>query len=121
MNTRLMPFYFGAVEENERLEIERELLSDPEVLLDYLDLKRKLEAAGTVPQAPSPFLWKRLAQNFTPKQKRAFAWIAAAAAAAFVSWTVFHSLQTTPDESPSIPSQILFDRGGEQSAVSNVI
>ena len=82
----LMKFYFGSLEETQRLHIEKEMLKDPEILLDYLDLKRELEAAAIVPQQPSPFLWKRLA----PAQKKKV-WIftvatgLAAAAAAFRS------------------------------------
>ena len=38
----LLPFYFGAIKEDERLLVEKELLTDSEILVDYLDLKRTL-------------------------------------------------------------------------------
>jgi hypothetical protein len=79
----LLPFYFGTVDETERLRVERTLLEDPEALIDYLDLKRKLEAAMEVPVAPSAALWAGLSERLrrTPRSTW-IVWGAGLAAAA---------------------------------------
>ena len=65
----LMPFYFGAIEENERVQVERELLADTEVLVDYLDLKRNLERAHEFNTLPSAQVWARFEERFVTKRK----------------------------------------------------
>ena len=115
----LMEFYFGTLEESQRLQIEKELLQDPEVLLDYLDLKRKLEDAATVPQKPSPFLWRRL-QPVTKRKTFYAAAIAGLAVAGFACLYIF----TTPkvENTPLISDNgILFDSGAEHSITSDVL
>src|SRR5580698_8975676 len=98
-STALLPdFYFGSLEETQRLKVEADLLSDPELLLDYLDLKRAAESAPSVPMEPSASLWNKLA----PKTKRrrlallSFA-VGAAAIVAFVI-LMFPSKQSQSDQ-----------------------
>jgi hypothetical protein len=115
----LLEFYFGSLEETQRLQIERDLLQDPELVLDYLDLKRKIEGANEVPQKPSPFLWQRL-QPKTKKQKWSYAAVAGLVAATVIGFYIFRSAPT--DQSALIGDNgILFDSGSEHSVVSDVL
>lgn len=62
-------FYHGNLSEEDRLEIERQLLIDPEFLLDYLDLKRQHEAALKMPQKAPHQVWVYLSQRWAPPKK----------------------------------------------------
>ena len=114
----LVEFYFGTMEETRRLQIEKELLLDPEMLLDYLDLKRELESAAPVPHGPSPFLWRRL-QPLTKKRKWQLAGFTALIAASFACLYIFASYKgqsSTPNN-----SGLLFDSSPEHSFASDVL
>ncbi|PIT99472.1 MAG: hypothetical protein COT74_10760 [Bdellovibrionales bacterium CG10_big_fil_rev_8_21_14_0_10_45_34] len=118
----MLPFYFGSVTEAERLLVEREILGDPEVLIDYLDLKRKVEGADCVAAQPSPSLWKRLAPT-TSKQKKAWLLLSLGTAAAACLTFLFVSRpvpETTEFVQPSA-NRALFDSSSELSASSNVL
>lgn len=122
MNTQtrdsLAEFYFGGLHESQRLEIEKQLLLDQELLLDYLDLKREIEGAVTVPQHASPFLWRRL-QPLTRVKKWQWAGMAALVAAGVIG---FYVLTNSHDPSVSpVRSGILFDSGAELSQSSAVL
>lgn len=119
MNDRLTSFYFGALDEKDRLDVERELLSDPELLLDYLELKRSVEAAAPVPQTPSASFRRRLQAALPPRRRRVLQWAAGAAAALLLLWSAFHFSDHETDE--PFRNGVLFDRGGEHSPVSNVL
>ena len=115
----LLPFYFGSIAETERIKVERELLTDTEVLVDFLDLKRSLEAAETIPNGPSVNLWTKLSQH-SKFQKKAIwtlsfgAGLAAAIALVFV-------FNKTSDFSKTKGQEILFDSSSELPVNSSVL
>lgn len=118
----LLPFYFGSVSEEERLHVERELLTDPEALTDYLDLKRHVEAASLQISKPSNQLWERLKPK-TLRQKRVLFSVSLGAALA-AGIALFFFLQTKPEtrelDQPAI-SNILFDSSSELPVSSGVL
>lgn len=118
----LLPFYFGSISEEERIHMERELLTDSEVLTDFLDLKRDLEAAGLIVNSPSENLW----QNLKPKtiqQKRFYISLSLGAAlAAGIAIIVLIQSQPKARELIQPPiSQTLFDSSSELPASSGVL
>lgn len=116
----LIPFYFGSIEDGNRLLVERELLTDAEMLIDYLDLKRKLEAAVELPQAPSLTLWNKLQEQIEPRKKMIFSIsLGTLLVASIVLFFVFKSEQI--DQSPSMRAEILFDSNSEHPASSIVL
>lgn len=117
----LLPFYFGTLGAEERLELEREMLTDPVLLLDYLDLKRELEAAPAVPAEPSPLVWQRLKNHLPQSRRYRFAWIAGLTALAAAAWLFFALPQKSPSASPAQEKGTLFDSGREQFGHSNVL
>jgi hypothetical protein len=120
----LTPFYFGAISEADRLRIEQELLIDSEVLVDYLDLKRQIEAAPEIPPEPSPALWRRLKAEIKPRRKLIFTLSFAAglaAASLFIAMMFFSKPQSEPKASGGGGQQVLFDSSGEPSSGSNVL
>jgi hypothetical protein len=123
----LKNFYFGSINEDDRLKIERELLSDSERLLDYLDLKRQIEATALLPMKPSNQVWQRL-QTDPRLRRRAVvsAWIGVAAVAAtlvFIFLMNYQNSASTKLEEPTHISvdQVLFDSSREQSASLGVL
>lgn len=117
----LLPFYFGSVKEDERTLVERELLVDSEMLLDYLDLKRTIEKAELVPSAPSIAVWKNLRQKTSKRQRLIFS--LGAAAALVLALSIF-LLKQQPQESTSVTpvqNEMLFDSMSEPSSSSNVL
>jgi hypothetical protein len=126
-NENLLPFYFGAIDDNERLKFEQQMLVDPEVLLDYLDLKRRIEGAAAVPQKPSPALWNRLVPKVRLSRKSkitlALGFAVAMAASIVVAFLILQKTASI-DSSTSAGIQghsILFDSDSEQFAHSNVL
>ena len=116
----LLPFYFGTLHEAERLELERDMLIDPALLLDFLDLKRELEGAPEVPSAPSPQVWHRLSARLPKSRPARLAWAAGLTALAAAAWVFF--AQPRPTRAPVAPEHgILFDSGREQFSHSNVL
>lgn len=118
----LLPFYFGTVNENERLAIEREMLTDSEVLLDYLDLKRGLEGAHRVSPQPSQELFHNVKRKTFIQRKTLFSLslgLAIAASLAFL--LVFRpSPHRTEISRPTI-NGALFDSNSELSVSSGVL
>ncbi len=116
----LVEFYFGALDDEKRLLIEKDLLKDPECLLDYLDLKRLIEGSFEVPSQASPFLWQRL--SALPKKKRNMMLVCSAIAAAAVFVMIYISVQPRLENQPvKYKDGILFDTGAEHSSASNVL
>lgn len=117
----LLPFYFGSIEHEDRLSVERDLLTDTEVLVDYLDLKRKIEAAEEIPSAPSLKIWHRL-QAQMPSQRTLLKFSLGAAAIAcliLLSVIYFRPISDNPDGSSH--KSFLFDSNSELSANSHVL
>jgi hypothetical protein len=123
MNHKLLSFYFGALEEEQRLLVERELLTDSEILVDYLDLKRKLESAQEVPQVPSQKLWLQLREKLEPRKKMIFSLsLVAAIAASVLLFSIFVYKSKSADLGPSHrANEILFDSNRELPESSNVL
>ncbi|MNJ96718.1 hypothetical protein D3C87_144490 [compost metagenome] len=115
----LVEFYFGTLEDSQRLQIEKDLLLDPEMLLDYLDIKREIENAALIPQQPSPFLWRRL----QPLVKKKSFYLTVAAGLIAASLACFYLIHTSKVEENSLinDSGILFDSGAEHSFTSDVL
>jgi|GEM_PF-2972164 len=119
----LAPFHFGSIDDGSRLAVEREMLADPEVLIEYFDLKRTYESARGLPQQPSPRLWKRLDRPWLGHGKTVLAWsfrIAIAASLVVLTFRWIHGT-SAPENKPSVEKQFLFDSGSELSANSNVL
>lgn len=119
----LLPFYFGSLKEGERIQIEREMLTDSEILLDYLDLKRTLEQADSFPSAPSVAVWARLRKRFVTRRKLFLSLSFGAAAAAIVIFFIGLSSHHSEDAAIVAPVQdeVLFDSMGEPSSHLNVL
>ena len=118
----LLPFYFGAIKDQDRIIVERELLTDSEVLVDYLDLKRNIEAAEEFPRVPSKVLWFRLKKYIEPKKKTVFSvtFGAVIAAAVLICWVFL--TKSKYDFEPNLKSnEILFDSRNELPVNSNVL
>ncbi len=114
----LLPFYFGTLDESSRLLVERELLTDPEILVEYLDLKRALESAAPVPQLSSN-LWSRLRYH----AKRPKPWlitfsVGAALAAGVFLFVLFFKERSVETR---FPHEILFDLNSELPASTHVL
>lgn len=119
----LLPFYFGSIKDNERTLVERELLIDTEVLVDYLDLKRSLESAEIFPEVPSPALWLSLQDRAKTKRKFIIS-VSFGAAAAIVALITFFALKQNPVQSniqETETQEVLFDSRNELSASSSVL
>jgi hypothetical protein len=119
----LLPFHFGSIEDKDRIYVERELLTDSEVLVDYLDLKRSLESAELVPQAPSPSVGFKLQQQVQAKKRFIISISFGAAVAASVLAAFIFLKQTSQETRPQIQSseEILFDTRTELPANSGVL
>lgn len=125
---QLLAFYFGTLGEQELLRLERELLLDSELLVDYLDLKRKLEAAEEIPRQPSAAVWRRLSARLSPRKRfllSVSAGVAVAASLVFLAFLLFksHTLETSPlhDGPATSGGAILFDSSAELPASSSVL
>jgi len=118
----LVPFYFGSIEEAQRLEVERELLIDTEILVDYLDIKRKMEAAQEVPQFPSRKLWQKLSKQISERKRVLISFsVGLAVAASLLLCTVFIFKSKQVDLPQSQKREVLFDTSRELPASSNVL
>ncbi|HEX7675006.1 MAG TPA: hypothetical protein VF412_12585 [Bdellovibrio sp.] len=115
----LVEFYFGTLEESQRLQIEKNLLLDPEMLLDYLDIKREIEDAELIPQQPSAFLWRRMQP--LAKKKSFYLTIAAGLVAATLACFYFIHTASVKNNSFVNDDGILFDSGAEHSVTSDVL
>jgi hypothetical protein len=118
----LLPFYFGSLNDQERIEVERALLTDLETLTDYLDLKRRLEASPLPASRPSRSLWERLMPR-TQKQKRLYLSLSvgAALAAGLAIAFILHSRPKSTELMPPPVTRILFDSSSELPASSSVL
>lgn len=115
MKSTLTAFYFGSLPEIDRLAIEKQMLCDPEVLLDYLDLKREMEAAELIPSVPSNNLRSRLLSRLAVSKRVRYTLVLGLALAAIAVLIFFcNHLRTEADGT-------LFDSGGEQFSHSNVL
>lgn len=119
----LLPFHFGSIEDNDRILVERELLIDSEVLVDYLDLKRALESAQAIPQSPSKATWLKLQEKVQAKKKYIIpmSFVAALAASVFIAVMFFRQPDQAPVNSNYSSGEILFDTRTELPANSNVL
>jgi hypothetical protein len=121
---RLLAFYFGSLSEEERLKVERDLLTDVEVLTDYLDLKRDLEAAPLPSKQPSSALWERLKPKTVQRRRLYLSLSIGAAVAAGFALILF--LQPQPQPKPAelmqpSAAKVLFDSSAELPASSGVL
>jgi hypothetical protein len=121
---RLLAFYFGSLSEEERLKVERDLLTDVEVLTDYLDLKRDLEAAPLPSKQPSSALWERLKPKTVQRRRLYLSLSIGAAVAAGFALILF--LQPQPQPKPTelmqpSAAKVLFDSSAELPASSGVL
>ncbi len=116
----LLEFHFGLLDENQRLQLEKEMITDPEMLINYLDLKREVEGNALIPQQPSPFLWQRL-QRVSVKKKSWF--IAFAVGAVAATLACFYILAQPKGEIVPFTRDhsILFDSSAEHSFASDVL
>jgi hypothetical protein len=118
----LLRFYFGSIEDSTRLRVERDLLMDSELLVNYFDLKRKLEAAADVPTMPSWSVWQRLQRHVKerPAPNRILAFglgVAASVIFLVVTLASFFPVSEIERRAP----QILIDVNSELPVSSNVL
>jgi hypothetical protein len=125
---RLLAFYFGSLSEEERLKVERDLLTDVEVLTDYLDLKRDLEAAPLPSKQPSSALWERLKPKTVQRRRLYLSLSIGAAVAAGFALILFLQPQPQPQPKPKptelmqpSAAKVLFDSSAELPASSGVL
>lgn len=121
-NDRLQAFYLGTLTEADRLEVERDLLVDSELLLDFFELKRESENVRPVPSGPSPQLWQKLVRT-RPSRRQAL-WLSAAAGAAAATLALFWSLQQNAavENLPApLQTKVIFDSSAELPVTSNVL
>lgn len=119
----LLSFHFGAIEDKDRTLVERELLTDSEVLVDYLDLKRNLESAESIPQAPSRSVWLKLQMQVQAKKKIIIpiSFGAAVAASVLAAFIFFHQPSQEIKTQNQSTEEILFDTRTELPANSSVL
>ncbi len=120
---RLLPFYFGSLPEAEILNVERELLCDPELLTEYLDLKRSLEGAREI-SPPSASVWQRIERQMTPRKRLMISVSVGAALAACLALVLFLARQSSHiTAGRDLPSEsgVLFDANDEPNANSGVL
>ena len=119
----LLPFHFGSIEENDRILVERELLTDSEILVDYLDLKRNLESAELIPSLPSKSVWLKLQERVQAKRKFIIpiSFGAAVAASVLAAFIFFHQPSQETKSQPQSNKEILFDTRTELPANSSVL
>lgn len=115
---RLYSFHSGNLDTQSRLDVEQELLLDPEKLIEYFDRKREWEKAKPVPQAPSARVYQRLFSQLSPRKKQFLIWtLGAAFAACLVGTLAFQMIQTSKSQTPTL----LFDSGSELPMSSSVL
>ena len=119
----LLPFYFGAIRDDERILVERELLVDSEVLLDYLDLKRSIENAELIPSTPSIALWQVLREKVGTRRKLFLSLSVGMAAVFVLAMTLFLFKKEFQEVAPQSSGQneLLFDSISEPSSNLNVL
>lgn len=118
---RLKNFHFGKINSQQRLNIERELLTDPEFLVDYLDLKRTLEGAEPVPQGPK-YDFLESFRSASPRQKKLLVSVSMGALVAACLALLLSSLIYSAKPHPSPQGKtILIDSKSELSASSIVL
>ncbi len=117
----LVPFYFGSIADNQRILVEQQLLLDTEVLLDYLDLKRSLEAAPEIPGVPSPAVWSRLRERVVTRKRLFISLSFGAVAVIAVFIFLYRSALTDIKSIDQNKSEMLFDSLREHSMNSNVL
>lgn len=125
---RLIPFYFGAIESKERLSLERDLLSDPELLLDYFELKREIESAEAIPAFSSEAVFARLVKRIESPRTMAFGTLVGAIAASVLLAWYFGVLPGVQNSAILLQGQkesgsqkaLFFDASGELSHSSGV-
>jgi hypothetical protein len=94
---QLLEFYYGVVDENSRLTLEQKMLTDQEWVLDFLDLKRELEASTVFPNDPPIELWQRLSHRMSaPRRHWLKLSIGGAIAASILVAILMVSKQTPP-------------------------
>jgi hypothetical protein len=121
LNRLLLPFYFGTIEERNRLLVERELLSDSEMLIDYLDLKRTIESAEPIPTL-SPKVWYQLKDRVKDRKKVLLPFsIGMAFVMILLIFSMVHLKNENREAKTSIENEILFDSNSELPASSSVL
>jgi anti-sigma factor RsiW len=102
----LVPYHFGVIEDEARLEVEKHLLACPQCLRDFIALKREMETSD---DRPSPAAKARLRQAVVREVARArvaWSWWERPLAAAFASAAVLaaimmvHALASSPGAAP---------------------
>lgn len=119
----LLPFHFGSIEDKNRTLVERELLIDSEVLVDYLDLKRSLESAELIPHDPSRSVWIKLQDRVRAKKKIfiPISFGAAVASSVIAAFIFFHQPSQETNSQTQSDEEILFDTRTERPANSSVL
>lgn len=119
----LLSFHFGSIEDRDRTLVERELLTDSEVLVDYLDLKRNLESAELIPSSPSKSVWFKLQERVQARKKFIIPIsFGAAVAASVLAAVIFFRQPSQETKLQNQPSEeILFDTRTELPANSGVL
>lgn len=120
----LLPFYFGSVNEDERLKVERELLIDTSLLTEFLDLKREIESAEAIPSGPSYSVWYSIKSKLIAKKKVIIPAFGVAVFASIIAILIFVDLNSTvpnKHEPAKGRTELIFDSSSELPASSNVL
>lgn len=125
---QLTSFYFGALDEKQSLEMERALLENPDLLIEYFDLKRSIEGQQTIPSSPSPFLFHRLQRQLSSTNKsqmqKFFIYLSlTGAVAAGIFALTTQLMNPSPPSGPKthLPQEYIFDGSNELFVGRNVL
>lgn len=118
---QLLPFYLGSLDEQKRLQTERNLLLDPELLVDYFDLKRKMDQAESIPVLQSQKVWLRLKDQIPQRRKWILTWALGLAMTACLGFLSMRFLFDHSTKKTQSTTEILIDSGSELPVTLNVL
>lgn len=126
-NEKLFKFYLGSLDDDERTEVEDDLLGSKETLTEYIALKRTFEMDETILEPSRAFQQRlrRMAQQKFVRERQSFfkIWIPVGAFAlvVLVVFGVFKMKAVAPTQSVQGSSGISFDSSGEAPVSLSVL
>lgn len=90
----LVPYHFGDIEEEARLQVEQHLTECPQCLRDFIALKREMETAPARPSTAAKDRLRRAVLREVGTRRVTWSWWERPLAAAFASAAVFAAMLT---------------------------
>ncbi len=108
IQTDLVPYHFGSIDEVARERVEAHLLSCPACLKDFLALKRSIEAPEVRPSAAAKARLRKAVAREIGHEEATVKWswwerplaVAFASAAMAAAIVLVHGVESTPGEAP---------------------